>query len=838
MNIWNGEKNMKRWLRSLSCILLAITMIVGSSVTAFAAVRLQDDAPHDFVLLLDCSGSLRANDPDDLCLEACKSFVDLLPSQNTRVAVLGFGYTNGPEYSYSPGFAPELTGDADWVHEIVPMGELSNEAAREEYKQKVETVYFQKKEGKKTPIGQAVSAGIDMLKKNGSADGKACIILITDGVDIPSRRLFSPAQAAPDAAAHQWPIYCVGLNYNGGDPAEISRAQALLEKYCAISGNANLPPLDCATPEDVYSSLIQIFGDFYGLDGVTRWLTLPADTSFEIPAMTSEAAITVFGKGVESLELTHPQTEETYKITESFTSKNLIAVVEKDAYLSIRMIVPTEGTWNVHLEGKGGVEVQFSETDIREMDINMVTNPIQAGKELTRNDRIRVDACFAYCEFEVHNNGFYNANPATLVVSSINGTTREFTMDATKDGYSYDLALSEIPSGSFELQVAVKHGMFRDGVKLSNIDRYQTENKVLENLYPDLEPMKANVNHSFEMLDMTKLFRNPDQDPIEYQVKCTSDSTHHFDYTVNSDNILFEAGMKPGTYEVEIQARDPEMAAPISDTVTLIVEDRTPTVKKIADDELWVNCYGFQSDDKKSKTLDLAEYIIDPDGVKMTFTTEADANVLEVAQNGSKLVLKPVAEGVVTVKITGNDGVSDAHAEFEMKVIDGKAAFWRDNWIYFAIALAIIVLIVLTIIILVKNKRVKGTWEIIVDDNGTNACISSMNIADYTSVGRRGRFLLKDLVGELLPYLDYPLDSTTVISYFNGNGSEKIEFVGVFRRKGCKITRIPAEGSGTAVLVNGVAAKGKANVYGGTVTFVMDSTDGLGRRLIVTMRLV
>ena len=838
MWIQNGERKMKTWIRSMLCLLLVLSITFSLAVTAFATAELQDDAPHDFVILLDCSGSQRASDPKNLCLEACKSFVDLLPSRNTRVAVLGFGYTDGTSYTYSSDFDPAYTGDAPWVHVLVPMSYLDSEADRDEFKKTVETVYFQKKEQGMTPIGQAVSAGLDTLKQSGSAEGKACVILITDGIDVPYMRYFYPAEAAPDAAEREWPIYCIGLNYNCSDPNELNNAKDLLKEYCTISGNTTLGSLSCSTPEEVYSSFIQIFRNFYNLNGETQWLVLPADTSFEVPAMTSEAAVTVFGAGVESVKLTHAESGEEYTITKSSTDKKMIAVVEEDAYVSIRMIVPTEGTWNVHLEGKGGVEVQFSETDIREMDIDMVTNTLQEGTELTKKDRIRVDACFAYGEHEVHNNGFYNANPATLVVRSGNGTTREFDMEATKDGYTYELALSEIPSGFFELQVSVKHSMFRDGVKLSNVASYKTEPKPLVNLYPELEPLEGYVNNKLPQLDIRKVFENPDNDPIEYKITCTNDPTHSFEFEVNNDVITFHGGMKPGTFEVEIQATDPDMVTPVSDTVTLIVEDRVPVVEKIPNDRLGINCYSFQKNLKQSSTLDLSDYIYDPDGVKMTYILEMDSAILDIAQNGAILEIKPVGEGDTTVKIAGNDGVSDVTAEFKVTVKDGRVIFWEDNWIYFALALAVIVAIILTIIILVKNKLVKGEWEITLDDNGNVGKISNINIADYTSVGKNRKFLLSDLVIELLPYLDYPMSSENIASYFVGNGSDEIQFKGVVRRKGCAVIKIPADNSGTTVSNDGVPAKGKTDLRQGTLTFTIVSTDGLGRKLRFSMRLL
>ena len=110
----------------LLCILLALVMLFSVIPAMGAEQAPEEDAPEDFVILLDCSMSLYQNDPDMLCLEACKNFVDELPVQNARVSVIAFGYMDDEYYSYTSRFEVKLVQDAQLIHVIVPLDDLDD----------------------------------------------------------------------------------------------------------------------------------------------------------------------------------------------------------------------------------------------------------------------------------------------------------------------------------------------------------------------------------------------------------------------------------------------------------------------------------------------------------------------------------------------------------------------------------------------------------------------------------------------------------------------------------------------------------------------------------------
>ncbi len=841
-------KKMTRLICSLLVVLMLLSVVPITGVSA-----LEKDESVDFVIVLDCSASLFYHDRERLCLNACESFMDQLPVQDARVGVIGFGYGGGNPFPYSSKYTGQTEGsldmsrDATHVHEILPLSDLSGET-RENYKKTVISAVDNAWRVNATstslysPVVPAIGAAVDMLERSGAADNNACIILISDGVSYTKGNQIDPTVVGRQANEHGWPIYCIELNYATPDRKDVQKAQKLMDEICAASGDRNVAREYCASPEDVFVAFQRIFYDLwkYPAPLPEDWpqrLRLPGDFPVTIPVLTSEATVNVFGNSMESVTLTDPDGKE-ITITGNYERDDLIAVVEDGKYYSIKMICPKDGVWNCHVEGQGDASVLVNSTDLQEMSLAIVANAQSSSEILRKNDVIRVDAFFAYRGHEVHNHEIYQQTykNAKLRVQHSKGITKEYEMSADSQGYICELTLNEFPEGVLSLQVILEDNMFRSGKKVSDVVSFKTGNVELELTGNGPESKKGYVNNVFDRIDLSEIFHNPDEDLITYSLEC-DDRVHSFDFSVDADNMLIETGMEPGTYPVTISAKDPDMIMALEYSMELVVENRAMEKSKIKDVELWIDSYGFQkAGDKEKISLDLDQYVTDPDGVDIKYTVTVDESIVKLNQKESIIELVPVSMNETVVTVVANDGVEETQLEFKAVVMSGKTAFWRDNWIYFVIALAILILIVLVTIILIKNKRVKGEWEIIIDDNGESGKIDRMSIADYTAVGKKGKFLLKDLIVELVPYMDYPLAMASVMSYFSGNGAEKIELVGTTRKKGCNISKIPANGSGVTVAINGVNCKGKAKIFGGTLMVVFDQQT-TGARMVITMRL-
>lgn len=844
---------MKKWIRVM-CVLMVLLMTllpVFGTVSA-ESVSEDEESPVDFVILLDCSSSLGVNDPSDLCLEACKSFVDKLPFQGARVSVIAFGYRDKDDkngFTYSAKYNIVWKEDAELVHEIVPLGSMKDAETKDLYKEKVSHAYDVSRTSKTwTPIGHAVAAAVDVLERGGAADGKACIILLSDGVNSPNTKYQDEEMIEPAsklAGQHKWPVYAVELNYGNDNAAEVKAAEELLDTICSNSGDRKIARQSCGKSEDVHVAFERIFADFYGLaQPEFKVIELPGEYEFEVPYLTSEITVSIFGAGVNSVVLSKESGGTATEIKDDIVSDTLVASVEPNSYYSIKMICPEEGKWKVVLNGDGIVKakVLVSNSALHEMDLKMTAAASADAHDLTKNDKISVDACFYYRNIDVTKSQFYNLVPAKLMVVGTNGVSKEFEMDSSTGGYHYDLSLRDVPSGSFNLQVIVTDNSFRSGRKVSNtVGTFTMRNEDVQFKSTAPITLRAFLNSQFERIDLNEIFENPDHDPIEYLVTCESDRTVQLDYTLNADAgyLDFMTGLTPCEYDVSISAKDKEMSEWLKyDGLKLIVENRAPFAQPVADVELWSDYYPdfMQTHGDTTAQIDLNSVFADPEGLPGTFAASVDnSEAVSVVLSDGILTINPLTEGDATVTIVCSDGFEETSSSVRINVISGIKLYWSTNWIWYVIGAIIALIVIMILVVLFKNKRVKGTWEVTLNDDGIEATVQQINIANFTNCGRKSNFRLIDLVNELLPYMDRPMQGF-VTRFFTGTGAENIRLVGVIGSRGCKIDRIPRGNTATRVYVNGVQKTGgSAKMNAGSIDIVVAS-DG-NSQMALTMRL-
>ena len=124
---------MKRWKKALLLVLVLVLCISLLPVTAEAGSG--QEAPMDFVLVVDTSGSTRDTDANKICEEAVRMFVNMVPFENARVAVIAFGHLDRKSpYVFSSSYQ-ETTGYAKYdrylVHELVPLQEMPDLSSKD-----------------------------------------------------------------------------------------------------------------------------------------------------------------------------------------------------------------------------------------------------------------------------------------------------------------------------------------------------------------------------------------------------------------------------------------------------------------------------------------------------------------------------------------------------------------------------------------------------------------------------------------------------------------------------------------------------------------------------------
>lgn len=840
---------MKAWMRLLN-LLLALVLVLAAVPAVFAEEKQEEDAPDEFVILLDCSMSLLSNDPANLCLEACKNFVDKLPTRNARVTVIAFGYEGGEVFTYSSRFNIEYRLDADMVHVIVPFGTLDSTEEKDEYKATVTQAVMSNRENvwTFTPIGHALAAAVDLLEQNGIQNDKACIILVSDGVNEPrtlyqDTDLIEPASAI--AGEHNWPIYCIELNYNNWNEEQVVAAQTLLDKICKNSGDREVGRLNCKTPQDVHVAFQKIFADFYRLPiPDPKPVKLPGEYEFTIPYLTSEATVDVFGDSIESVELIKLDTGANIKIsrdmqtTEFAPAEELVAVVEENSYTAIKLICPEPGEWKVLVNGDADATVLVSDSALQEKDLKMVATASSSEAVLTKTDRVDVHAFFYYKDYEEHNNDFYTKNPAVLQITCSNGEVIEKEMVGQINGYSYSLSVADVPVGSFELKVKLKHDMFRTGVKVSNGVMFKTKNLPLEPIKTEPMELKAYVNGKVERIDLETIFKNPDGDPVTYGVKCTSDSGMTFEFNQDelvNDNLDLMAGVKPGTYELEISAKDPDMTVPLTYRFNLVVENRLPVQEAdMTAPKLWLDDWSWQEIGDTEALLELNKHFSDPDGMSVTFTVAAadgeEGPIVEAKLDGDKLTVLPVNEGVATVTVTCSDGLSEIQGQFQVEVVSAKTVYWKENGFFWILGIVIFIVLVLICMTMFFTTKVRGKWAISVTVNHKTASCNPIALTTCSVKCKKRKFALYDLIQGAKKYLTTgdPTVAANITDYFTQeNKADKIMLHGVALGTGFKISGVPKNNRQISVTHDGRPMY-KGTIRSGNIQFTLRKTSNVG----------
>lgn len=826
---------MNQIIKRMCSLLLALCLML--TVLPFS-VRAEEEPQVDFVLVLDCSGSMAKNDRNGLAADACKKFMDLLPIENARISVIAYGY-NGKSYNYTH-FTVKY--DANLVQVLSALdGDMS---ADEMNALKKSITAATKKESGSNPssvIGQALAAGVDTLLNGGATDGNACIILLSDGdatSPIAVGETDALVKSVPKTAKeHGWPIYCIELDYKGKNETSAGKAnRQRLTDICVNSGAGADGRMKVSDPADVTEALLKIFDRFMdiGEGGLSETLALGEDgvasREFDVPELASETNVIISGSAVEYVELITPK-GTSRKITASGAEGDWISNAEKGSYISVKVLRPEAGKWTVKAYGDPKATIHAYNSSMRELGMELIGSPT-SGTKVTKNDKISFQAYFTYGGGALNNSGFYGENSASVIITSYDSGmnvkgVKEYTMAGDTSGYYFELPVSDVPSGVFTAQVLLKHDMFRSGEKLSNVLTYTSENLALEHDETQNIDRSGYVNAKLDAIDLAKVFPNPDGDPIEYVVECISDRNMVFEVTIDENDYLYiNTGLHVGTHEMQVKATDPDMTEPLVHDFTITVENRALEIKEIPDQEVWVdyfnNLFIKQDPSNTVLNLDLNEYFFDPDGMALVYgdiTADVSGlvNVTESDGNG-KLHIEPLAVGDVVLTTAVSDGVVTVTAEIVIEVVSGKAIFWRDNWIWFAMAAAIILLIIITSIILYKNVLVKGTWTItMTNQNGESCSCADVNIPVLTSCGKKRKFPLVKLLAEVNAFMQGSNDPVAeYMNYFTG-AAAKIELHGVLSGKGCKVKNIPGDGS-VNVMVNGLERK-NPQISSGKLTF-------------------
>jgi Ca-activated chloride channel homolog len=251
-----------RWRRLVPLAFLLLALVFAAGAVAHPRLRLsQPDQNATIVLLVDVSGSMRANDVEptrlDAAIDAMRTFLDRLPSQ-FRVGLVAF--SSEPE----PLVAP--TSNRDQIRQAVAL--LEPEAG--------------------TAVGDGIGVAVHMLntslKQSGYVRKKGqyvpgAIVLLSDGAQ--NRGILQPLQAAHLAKASGIRIYPVSLGTPNGkvtfgfgaftNSVPVPPDPQTMEQIATATGGKSYTAQSASSVVQIYKTLGSSIGRTHKRVQVTSW---------------------------------------------------------------------------------------------------------------------------------------------------------------------------------------------------------------------------------------------------------------------------------------------------------------------------------------------------------------------------------------------------------------------------------------------------------------------------------------------------------------------------------------------------------------------------------------
>lgn len=856
----------------------------------------------DFVLVLDCSGSLMGNDRE-LALSACKMFVDLIPVENARVSVLIMGKPGSPDtvYSFSSDFMKQMDeyerngtlryrfasatrDNLNSLHTIVPLDGAKTLAVKQSYKDRI--VEASKQIGQQTPITHALAAALDLLQHNGAEPGNACVILLTDGEMTSGEASESVALkkwVIENANDSEWPIYCIDTNF-GRDIDD-----GLLNEISKGSGYAN-GKMKSESAVEICGHFLEIFNHFMeNKNGTQEMVELKsgvAEHAFTVPMLSSETNIVVAasdpnrGLEIAKVELfAAGSNEPIITVTDKDVNKEIgnpvdvMATVDKGVYFCLKMITPSAGDYVLRAYGPNNSDasILIYDSSLQEMDLAMTTDPMAGASpvDVTRDQTISINAAFSYADYKVSSTdeierGYYEKQNAVLYAYDAQDHVLFYdNMSIGDNGYHYDLKLNEttIPSDqNFRIAVKIeKNDMYRTGEKESNSAWFNAQNR--EPVATNTEPISLQGNVNMEMntdILLGNLYTEADGDIMTYELtdfKQVLDngpvSIQAFESGMreNTDAVWIRAGLKPGQYEATLILKESGSGATLKYTVKMDVQNNPINYIEMEPVEIWTNYFPlFQTDEYLEWETDLNAYFSDYERVAISYsvheTEETGLLAVTHTEGSSQLFLEPAGEEtgktsltIVASQYAGDEMTDSLEVTVPIMIRDGRAEFWKENWIWFALAAALIALIVITIIFLSLSTRVKGTWKISYEENGSYTEAGTVRIGSALPCGRKKKFTLREMIEQVNHYADeQDRVIANVPNYFMDEEIRKIQLQGItFGSSGFVVANIPDNENKITVEYMGKYHKKKVKVSMGRIQFSIKTADGYGVPNVLTI---
>lgn len=495
------------------------------------------DTHLDVILVVDTSNSMKGSDPDRISIEGVKLFIDLMESNGSRVAIIGF---NG-----------QLTFRT-------PITELNTEEDKKRLIQNLDNIEYTGF----TDMGLALKEAELLLSRNQSTN-QPLVVMFTDGyveVDPKTNRTAPQSKKEIDevllGVKGKVPIYTIGLDkQNRVDVGLIEKISSETYAECYVTSDAkDLPEIFF----DIFTRVIKshkIKLKEFTADGSNY-----ADVSFTIPnSSVMEANIVIYSKDeIQDVALLDPS-----KNQKNF-SGNDVYFSKSQTYSMIKIINPQKGEWNLKVKGVKDDVIKVNLLYNYSLQINCFTNT----QSFLKNTEIEILGEITNSNTKITDADLINSFNAELEV-----------MDADKNVLKTIPMTINGPNFSAKYMLPDENALLYFKINAAGFGFYRESNYLeiqLKNNAPELkEPIKNITFFHFPILfnnyklDLNKYFIDKEGDKITFRPM----NYDKINININQENILnikTKNFFAFGSTDVSITASDQNDSDNFDFKVTLI----------------------------------------------------------------------------------------------------------------------------------------------------------------------------------------------------------------------------------------------------------------------------
>ncbi|MBR6571078.1 MAG: VWA domain-containing protein [Clostridia bacterium] len=596
---------MKKLCLALTSLLLALCMMSGALATS--AETTAESMPEttlastgsavDVIMILDYSGSMADNDPNNLMIKSAMNFIDMCDVSGTRIALLPFN--SGDE-----GFLDTN----NWRAACGFFRSVSSIDERESIRQDILTGRNVFTYGSYTDGGPAFRRAWALYEANRSdpARNENCIVLFfSDGVitsngsnpnSSASQASLAEANEHVDKFAEAGvPIYVIGLRGDGGFD------KVWLDDIAEQTGTGSARVVTNGDSSVLHETFSEIFAEYLGTEPLPidqRDIVVTDNTaviSINIPNNSIvEANIRLSLNNPQAtfgdiINLTRPNGTAVEPITRGTPRDGDVVVGNSGAYYNMKLIRPSQGEWKLTLNVNEATLV--SAEIIANYDIGIRFRNLPNPEEIRKGDPLRLEAEFystttnlPYAEDEY----LYQPEMITQSIATKDGEPlgEFFQVERAENGtYLFVGEIEALDQGVYEFQVKVDGAgiqaeteVFRIGLENNPPIRIGSDFSEPVNL--SVDSMAWRVAEDTMEVNLHQYFRDPDGDPLTFIVTGRNDV---LTTRVTSAGILQITCQQAGECTLSIKANDGELDSTRNLTITFNVKScKAQAIREIA----------------------------------------------------------------------------------------------------------------------------------------------------------------------------------------------------------------------------------------------------------------